>query len=129
MNWSELIAEIAAVDSGGSANPPVTGIEYDSRRVRPGAVFVAMKGGSTDGNRYIDKAIAAGAAGIITDSAQAFDHMLVYNPGTPVVAVEHGRGLCGLLRPSGAQARSHGHHGHKRQNHRGVPDRIAAQRR
>jgi len=91
MNWSELIAEIAAVDAGGSADPSVTGVEYDSRRVRPGAVFVAMKGGSTDGNRYIDKAIAAGAAAIITDSAQAFDHLLVYNPDIPVLAVEHGR--------------------------------------
>ena len=108
MNWSELIAEIGAVDSGGSANPHVTGIEYDSRRVRPGAVFVAMKGGSTDANRYIDKAIAAGAAGIITDSAQAFDHLLVYNPGTPVVAVEHGRRAL-----SAASAAFFGHPEHK----------------
>jgi UDP-N-acetylmuramoyl-L-alanyl-D-glutamate--2,6-diaminopimelate ligase len=61
----------------------VTGVEYDSRRVRPGSVFVAMKGGSTDGNRYVEKAIAAGALGIITDSAQKFDHLLVFEAGLP----------------------------------------------
>jgi UDP-N-acetylmuramoyl-L-alanyl-D-glutamate--2,6-diaminopimelate ligase len=91
MNWKELIDEITAVGSGGGSDEPVTGVEYDSRKVRPGAVFVAMKGGSTDGNRYVEKAIAAGALGIITDSAQKFDHLLVFEAGLPVLEVEHGR--------------------------------------
>jgi UDP-N-acetylmuramoyl-L-alanyl-D-glutamate--2,6-diaminopimelate ligase len=91
MNWKELAAEVTAVGSGGDSDAPITGIEYDSRKVKPGAVFVAMKGGSTDGNRYIDKAIGAGALGIITDSSNTFDHLLVYQAGTPVLEVEHGR--------------------------------------
>jgi len=91
MNWKELAAEVTAVGAGGSSDEPVTGVEYDSRKVKPGAVFVAMKGGSTDGNRYIDKAIAAGALGIITDSSNTFDHLLVYQAGTPMLEVEHGR--------------------------------------
>jgi len=91
MNWKELIAEVTAVGSGGDSSQPVTGVEYDSRRVRPGSVFVAMKGGSTDGNRYVDKAIAAGALGVITDSAPTFDHLLVFQPGMPLLEVEHGR--------------------------------------
>jgi UDP-N-acetylmuramoyl-L-alanyl-D-glutamate--2,6-diaminopimelate ligase len=91
MIWNDLIAEVAFIGSAGSSATPVTGIEYDSRRVRPGAVFVAMKGGSTDGNRYVEKAIAAGALGIVTDSAQTFDHLTVYQAGLPVVHVEHGR--------------------------------------
>jgi UDP-N-acetylmuramoyl-L-alanyl-D-glutamate--2,6-diaminopimelate ligase len=91
MNWKELIDEIEAVGAEGDSEQPVTGVEYDSRRVRPGAVFVAMKGGSTDGNRYVDKAIAAGALGIITDSWPTFDHLVVYQAGTPVLEVEHGR--------------------------------------
>jgi len=90
MNWKELIGEVTAVGSGGS-DEAVTGIEYDSRKVGPGSVFVAMKGGSTDGNRYVEKAIAAGALGIITDSAQKFDHLLVFEAGLPVLEVEHGR--------------------------------------
>jgi UDP-N-acetylmuramoyl-L-alanyl-D-glutamate--2,6-diaminopimelate ligase len=91
MNWKELIEGIDAVDAGGAAEQPVTGVEYDSRRVRPGSVFVAMKGGSTDGNRYLDKAIAAGALGIITDSVQKFDQLLVFQAGMPLLQVEHGR--------------------------------------
>ena len=38
----------------------VTGVQYDSRRVRPGDVFVAMAGGTTDGNRFIEAALAKG---------------------------------------------------------------------
>jgi UDP-N-acetylmuramoyl-L-alanyl-D-glutamate--2,6-diaminopimelate ligase len=91
MNWKDLIEEVAAVGAGGDSEQPVTGVEYDSRRVRPGAVFVAMKGGSTDGNRYVEKAIASGALGVITDSAPAFDHLLVFQAGLPLLEVEHGR--------------------------------------
>jgi UDP-N-acetylmuramoyl-L-alanyl-D-glutamate--2,6-diaminopimelate ligase len=91
MIWSELIAEIPSIDAAGGSAAPITSVEYDSRRVRPGSVFVAMKGGSTDGNRFVEKAIAAGAAGVITDSTQTFDRLLVYNAGTPALMVEHGR--------------------------------------
>jgi UDP-N-acetylmuramoyl-L-alanyl-D-glutamate--2,6-diaminopimelate ligase len=91
MDWKELIAEITAVGASGDSPLAITGVEYDSRRIKPGAVFVAMKGGSTDGNRYIEKAIAGGALGIITDSSPTFDHLLVYRAGFPVLEVEHGR--------------------------------------
>jgi len=50
-------------------NPSVTGVEYDSRRVKPGDLFVAMRGETSDGNKYIDKAIASGAVAIVSDSA------------------------------------------------------------
>jgi UDP-N-acetylmuramoyl-L-alanyl-D-glutamate--2,6-diaminopimelate ligase len=52
-----------------SGNPDITGVEYDSRRVKPGCLFVAMRGESSDGNRFIDKAIQAGAVAIVTDSS------------------------------------------------------------
>jgi UDP-N-acetylmuramoyl-L-alanyl-D-glutamate--2,6-diaminopimelate ligase len=91
MKWNDLISEVASIGSAGSSAATVTGVEYDSRRVRPGAIFVAMKGGSTDGNRFVQKAIAAGALGIVTDSAQTFDHLTVYQPDVPLLHVEHGR--------------------------------------
>lgn len=91
MTWDEIVPEIEAVGASGASAVQIAGIEYDSRRVRPGAVFVAMKGGSTDGNRFVEKAVAAGAAGIITDSSQTFDHLVVYRPEVPVLEVEHGR--------------------------------------
>lgn len=51
-----------------SGNPQVTGVEHDSRRVKPGDVFVAMKGESSDGNLFVEQAIAAGAVALVTDS-------------------------------------------------------------
>jgi UDP-N-acetylmuramoyl-L-alanyl-D-glutamate--2,6-diaminopimelate ligase len=66
MNFLDLLkgAEILAQ----SGNPQVTGVEYDSRKVKPGDVFVAMKGESSDGNRFIEQATGAGAVAVITDS-------------------------------------------------------------
>ncbi len=52
-----------------SGDPGVSSVEYDSRQVKPGCVFVAMRGESSDGNRFIDQAIQAGAVAIVTDSA------------------------------------------------------------
>jgi len=51
-----------------SGNPDVTGVEYDSRQVKPGCAFVAMRGETSDGNCFIDQAVQAGAVAIITDS-------------------------------------------------------------
>jgi UDP-N-acetylmuramoyl-L-alanyl-D-glutamate--2,6-diaminopimelate ligase len=67
-------------------NPGVSGLEYDSRRVKPGDVFVAMRGEASDGNKFIDKAIAAGAVAIVSDSSQE-------NPrdGVAWAQVSHGR--------------------------------------
>jgi UDP-N-acetylmuramoyl-L-alanyl-D-glutamate--2,6-diaminopimelate ligase len=52
-----------------SGNPDVSSVEYDSRRVKPGCLFVAMRGEISDGNRFIDSAIQAGAIAVVTDSA------------------------------------------------------------
>src|SRR6266849_4020945 len=74
-----------------AGNPKITGIEYDSRRVKPGDVFVAMQGGSSDGNRFIDQAIAAGAAAVVTDVHQT------PRSGVAWAEVPHGRrALAGL---------------------------------
>ncbi len=52
-----------------SGDPVVSSVEYDSRRVKPGCLFVAMRGESSDGNRFIDQAISSGAVAVVTDSA------------------------------------------------------------
>ena len=66
MNFADLLDGAEILAQGG--NPCVTGVEYDSRRVKPGSVFVAMRGETSDGNCFIDQAIAAGAAAVVTDS-------------------------------------------------------------
>lgn len=66
MTFQQLLdgAEILAQ----SGNPGVSGLEYDSRKVQPGDVFVAIRGESSDGNKFIDNAVAAKAVAIVTDS-------------------------------------------------------------
>ncbi len=66
MTFQQLLdgAEVLAQNG----DPGVSGVEYDSRRVKPGSVFVAMRGESSDGNRFIDQAIKAGAVAVVTDS-------------------------------------------------------------
>ncbi|MDP3739723.1 MAG: UDP-N-acetylmuramoyl-L-alanyl-D-glutamate--2,6-diaminopimelate ligase [Hyphomonadaceae bacterium] len=46
----------------------VAGISADSRKVKPGYLFAAMRGVAEDGRKYIDKAIAAGAVAVLTDT-------------------------------------------------------------
>jgi UDP-N-acetylmuramoyl-L-alanyl-D-glutamate--2,6-diaminopimelate ligase len=90
MQWVDALKEVRVIDSAGIAGE-VAGVEYDSRRVGPGAVFVAMRGGTTDGNRYIDAAIAQGAAAIITDSQEAYAKLRRDHPEIATAQVEHGR--------------------------------------
>jgi UDP-N-acetylmuramoyl-L-alanyl-D-glutamate--2,6-diaminopimelate ligase len=69
MNFLDVLGDVEVL--AWSGNPKITGIEYDSRRVKPGDVFVAMRGESNDGNQFVDRAIAAGAAAVVTDSDRA----------------------------------------------------------
>src|SRR6202034_4510255 len=89
------ICDVAVVAPGfappDSHTAEVTGVEYDSRRVGVGSVFVAMRGGTTDGNRYIEAAIAQGAVAIVTDSAEAYARLRREHPEIAVARVEHGR--------------------------------------
>ncbi|MGB7190223.1 MAG: Mur ligase domain-containing protein, partial [Acidobacteriaceae bacterium] len=90
MRVDEVMQRIESVRrAGGSAE--VSGVEYDSRHVAPGSLFVAMRGETTNGNRYIDKAVGAGATAVITDSAIAFDEAALKFPNLALAEVAHGR--------------------------------------
>jgi UDP-N-acetylmuramoyl-L-alanyl-D-glutamate--2,6-diaminopimelate ligase len=94
LNWNQLIRNVHPVPPGSqsfSGEISVTGVEYDSRRVVPGSVFVAMRGGTTDGNRYIETALQAGAVGIVTDSPEALERLDAEHPEVPRLLVDHGR--------------------------------------
>jgi len=69
-----------------SGNPMISGLDYDSRRIKPGDVFVAMLGESSDGSKFIDAAIAAGAVAVVTDSAA-----VGVRPGVAWAQISHGR--------------------------------------
>src|SRR5438477_6334923 len=69
MTFLDLLDSVEILAQSGNAL--VTGLEYDSRQVKPGDVFVAMRGESSDGNQFTERAIAAGAVAVVTDSNRA----------------------------------------------------------
>ncbi len=55
----------------------VSGVEIDSRDVRDGDLFFALKGEATDGHRFVEGAFAKGAAAAVVDRPVAGPHVLV----------------------------------------------------
>jgi UDP-N-acetylmuramoyl-L-alanyl-D-glutamate--2,6-diaminopimelate ligase len=84
MHFSELLRGTGASPSGG--DPRISGLDYDSRRIQPGWLFVAMRGESNNGNRYIDAALENGAAAVVTDAGH--EHR---RSGVPWAVVHDGR--------------------------------------
>ena len=56
MKLGKIIEKIAK-NVKDAENIEITGIAYDSRAVKPGFLFVAIKGFETDGHKYIDSAV------------------------------------------------------------------------
>jgi len=52
-----------------AADQNVTGVAFDSRVVKPGAVFVALRGVNADGTRFAPQAVANGAIAIVAETA------------------------------------------------------------
>jgi UDP-N-acetylmuramoyl-L-alanyl-D-glutamate--2,6-diaminopimelate ligase len=95
MRFEELLSGCEIVRKAGphvKGGPAITGVEYDSRRAGQGSLFLAMMGGTTDGNRYIAKAIGQGAVAIVTDSAAAFVAAAEKFPEVAVAEVPAGGG-------------------------------------
>ena len=84
MTFQQLLQGAEVLSQSGDAT--ISSVEYDSRRVKPGALFVAMRGETSDGNKFIDKAIAAGAVAVVSDSTTEAPR-----PGVAWVQVPHGR--------------------------------------
>ena len=62
MRLSVLAAAIGSQPIGG--DPDITGVQFDSRRVRPGDLFVAIPGARADGARFTSEAIGRGAVAL-----------------------------------------------------------------
>ena len=85
MTFQQLLDGVEVLAQAGDV--AVSGVEYDSRRVQPGCLFVAMQGESSDGNAFISTAVAAGAVAVVSDSP-------AFVPPTGIAAwarVPHGR--------------------------------------
>lgn len=91
MRFDEVLNGCEVVRRAG-LNTEIAGVEYDSRRVERGSLFLAVQGGTTDGNRYIGKAVEQGASAIVTDSAAAFVNTAHKLPEIAIAEVPAGGG-------------------------------------
>lgn len=71
MLLQDVLYKVAIRSVQGSTSAEVTDIQIDSRKVKPGAVFVAVKGAAADGHQFIEKAISSGAVAVICEEMPA----------------------------------------------------------
>jgi len=67
MKLSALLSSIAAIKVDGPVDREITAIAYDSRRVKPGTLFVALRGEKVDGAQFVEQAISAGAEAVVSE--------------------------------------------------------------
>lgn len=83
-NLSDIIQGLPFTELQGSADVAISAVVFDSRKVVPGCLFVAVRGIVVDGHDYIDQAIKDGAAAIICEelpghTAGEVDFLMVAN--------------------------------------------------
>ncbi len=69
MRIESLLSVIQPMTVSGPTDPDIAGIAYDSRQVRPGYLFVALRGGREDGARFIEDAIQRGAVAVVSETS------------------------------------------------------------
>jgi UDP-N-acetylmuramoyl-L-alanyl-D-glutamate--2,6-diaminopimelate ligase len=67
MKIEDILTGIEVVSVIGTKNRVISGVEFDSRKVKKDSLFVAVKGYKTDGHDFINSAIASGASAVICE--------------------------------------------------------------
>lgn len=65
LTLAQIADEIGVPVPAGAADVLVTSVEFDTRRIRPGALFVALRGERVDGHDFADAAARAGAVAVL----------------------------------------------------------------
>ncbi|WP_423737429.1 UDP-N-acetylmuramoyl-L-alanyl-D-glutamate--2,6-diaminopimelate ligase [Chitinophaga caseinilytica] len=63
----DILYQVQILDVQGNNDIAVQALHIDSRQVKPGDVFIAIRGVAADGHAYIPKAVAQGAAAVICE--------------------------------------------------------------
>ena len=75
----DILYNVRITSTVGDMNVDVKGIAFDSRKVAPGFLFVAIKGTQSDGHTFIDKAIADGASIVVCEILpESTNHLVTY---------------------------------------------------
>ena len=68
MKLNELLKNVKPLAIKGNDQVEIAGVKIDSRQVKPGCLFVAIKGTQVDGHRFIGKAVELGASAILCEA-------------------------------------------------------------
>ena len=81
MKLNQLLQGVEVLNLNADPNMEITGMAFDSRKVKPGDLFMAVSGFATDGNRFIPGAMEKGAAVVVTAKTpeQAVPYVVVAN--------------------------------------------------
>ncbi len=66
MKLKELLKDVSVLECAADLEMEIPNVYYDSRKVTPGGLFVAVSGFAADGNRFIPMAMEKGAAVVVT---------------------------------------------------------------
>ena len=103
-----LLSELIPGDAAASGEVRIGGLAVDSRAVRPGYLFAALKGGQADGADFIDDALRRGAAAVLTGREAGREAGLsALTGGVPLILDDNPRRRLSLIaaRFFGAQPR------------------------
>jgi len=64
----DILYKVSLTSTSGNMDVTVNGICFDSRKVKPGFLFVAVKGTQSDGHQFISKAVDLGASAIVCET-------------------------------------------------------------
>jgi UDP-N-acetylmuramoyl-L-alanyl-D-glutamate--2,6-diaminopimelate ligase len=67
MRFRDLLADLESVEIIGGGDPDIGLVEYDSRLMVPGALFVALRGSDFDGHAFAARAVEGGAVAILAE--------------------------------------------------------------
>lgn len=95
MKLSELLKDLTVLKTNLDLNTEIQGVTYDSRKVQPGWLFVAVTGYATDGNLYIPMALSKGAVAVVTAREQTEDVPYVQVPSDREALARIGANLYG----------------------------------
>ncbi len=90
MKLRRIIGDVEVLSHRGDLDVEISDIFYDSRSVAAGGLFVAIKGFTVDGHRYIGDAVARGAAAVVVQEDLDL-------PNAVVVRVKDSRAALGEL--------------------------------
>ena len=67
MRLCDVLKNVKPLAIVGDSKTDICGVKIDSRQVKPGYLFVAMKGTQVDGHKFIPKAIELGAVAVLCE--------------------------------------------------------------